>query len=410
MRVLLAHNDYARPSGEEHACEGLAALLQSRGHEVIWFRRSSAEIAGSAAGQAKAFVAGIHNPFAARALARLLDEVKPDLVQVQNLYPLLSPSVLAPCVARRIPVAMRCPNYRLFCPNGLHLCRDQVCERCLGPGRELHCVFRNCEGSLPKSLGYALRNAAARVFGRIIPRVDAFIVQSEFQKAKFVANGIPADRIGIVPGLLNDPAAEPAVEVGDTVSFVGRVSPEKGIREFLAAARQLPTVPFAVAGDTGGMPGIERDAPPNVTWHGFLRGEDLDRFYAESRIVVLPSLCHEGFPNVLTKAMAAGIPVVATRMGSMPEVVDDGVTGLLCEPGDATDLAARIGALYSRADLCRQYGEAGRRKALARYSPNAVYAALMETYEMARAHSEARPFVVGRSVARTDGTAPIRSR
>ncbi len=121
MKVLYVHNEYAKPSGEEHAAGELVSLLKEHGHEVKWFTRSSAEISDSISGKIKALVAGIYNPFSAKHLANVLDEYQPDIVQVQNLYPLLSPSILKPIKQRKIPVVMRCPNYRLFCPTGLSL-------------------------------------------------------------------------------------------------------------------------------------------------------------------------------------------------------------------------------------------------------------------------------------------------
>ena len=228
MRLLYVHNDYGSPSGEENAAQAIGNLLEAHQHEVFWLRRSSAEIVGSIAGKFKAFLAGIHNPFAARAIAKELEEVKPDIVQVQNLYPLLSPSIFRPIKERKIPVVMRCPNYRLFCPNGLHLSKGRLCESCLGPGRELWCVLKNCEGNLPKSMGYALRNAWARMSGSILRNVDMFIVQTELQKQKCSQRGIAESRIGIVPALVCCKGfAEPG-DSGDMVTFVGRVSPQKG--------------------------------------------------------------------------------------------------------------------------------------------------------------------------------------
>jgi len=129
MRVLMIHNEYAKPSGEEHASQAIADLLTRHGHEVHWHRRSSAEIAGSLAGQAKAFFTGVYNPSSRRRVARLLTEREYDVVQVQNLYPLLSPAILGPIRKAGLPLVMRCPNYRVFCPNGLHLVKGRVCMR-----------------------------------------------------------------------------------------------------------------------------------------------------------------------------------------------------------------------------------------------------------------------------------------
>ena len=125
-------------------------------------------------------------------------------MQVQNLYPLISSSIFKPLKDRKIPVVMRCPNYRLFCPAGLSLdSKGKVCERCWRGFHEINCVILNCQHSFAASLGYALRNAFNRISGRILKGVDVFIVQSEFQKNKFMNQGIEADRIGIVPGICN---------------------------------------------------------------------------------------------------------------------------------------------------------------------------------------------------------------
>lgn len=382
----MVHNDYGGPSGEEYSARAIADLLRAYDHEVYWFRRSSAEILGSVVGKIKAFFAGIHNPFAAKRLAQELDKVKPDIVQVQNLYPLLSPSIFKPMKERGIPVVMRCPNYRLFCPNGLHLSKGRVCEKCLGFGRELWCILRNCENNLLKSTGYALRNASTRITKRILNGVDMFIVQTEFQKQKFAAGGIPTNRISIVPGLT--PTARIPKEdcLGDLVTFVGRVSSEKGIDEFLDAARAMPDVPFAVAGSYNAIPDIRDKSPSNVEWLGFLGADELNKLYLASRIIVVPSRCYEGFPNVAIQAMAHARPIVAARIGAMTSIVDDNKTSLLFEAGNAKDLIAKLASLYNDRDLCQKLGNAAQKKASSQYSTEKVYLSLMNVYEKATQH------------------------
>ena len=169
MRILYIHNDYAKPSGEETAAEAIVALLEEHGHVVEWNRRSSAEIAGSAFGQLKSFVTGLANPCEAKAVVRHINEFKPDLVQVQNIYPLFSPSIFPAIHKCGVPIVMRCPNYRLFCPNGL--CCDMqghICEACFG-GHEWHCATKNCTGSHLKSVGNNV-NRKTRIQQRRIRR------------------------------------------------------------------------------------------------------------------------------------------------------------------------------------------------------------------------------------------------
>lgn len=391
MNVLCVHNAYARPSGEEQAVRNIAAVLESNGHRVSWLRASSEVIGNSVSRKTGAFFSGIYSPEARRRMEGILGREALDLVQVQNLYPFLSPSVLGPCRSRGVPVVMRCPNYRLLCPNGLHLSHGRVCELCLG-GREWHCVMQNCLESRFKSIGYALRNAFARLTGLILDNVTVFVVLSEFQKRRFVDAGIPADRIEILPNIAPK-VEEPDGSNGsasDAVSFVGRVSPEKGILRFLDAARKLRGNRFVVAGDTDSMPGVRKSAPGNVEFRGFLRGRDLDAVFRESRILVFPSIWFEGFPNVVAQAMAWGRPVVAMRMGALPEIVDEGRTGLLCDPDKGEELADKIDYLWRRPDFCREMGRAGREKALSEYSEERFYSRLMAIYDKALAFKGVR--------------------
>jgi len=381
MNVLFSHNDYGRPSGEERAVENIANALKPGGHHVAWLRVGSRDIGVSVTQKTRAFFSGIYSVSAKKKMEKLLDSEAFELVQVQNLYPFLSPSILSPCKAKGIPVVMRCPNYRLFCPNGLHLSHGQVCDRCLG-GREWQCIFRNCLDDRFKSIGYALRNAFARKTGMIVDNVTVFIVLSEFQKQRFIAGGIPANRIEILPNIAPK-MDEIAYGDGDAVSFVGRVSPEKGIVEFLDAARKLPKYRFVVAGSTDAMPEVEKLAPNNVEFKGFLRGKELDAVFHESRLLVFPSLWFEGFPNVVAQAMACGKPVIATRLGALPEIVDDGKTGLLFDHSNKEELAEKIDYLWNRPDLCREMGEAGRAKAWAEYSEEKFYERLMMIYDKA---------------------------
>lgn len=385
MRVLIAHNEYGRPSGEEDAIRSIAQLLENGGHSVCWFLRSSAVIQ-SRRDKAQAFFSGIHNPRAAQAISQTIGRERPDLVQAQNLYPLLSPSILSACRRNGVPVVMRCPNYRLFCPNSLHLSHGQICERCLG-GKEYWCLLRNCERDWFKSLGYAVRTATARITRRISSNVTTFIVLSEFQRRRFIAAGIPPERIETLPNVAPGLHAEPPDgEPGELISFIGRVSPEKGVEDFTAAARALPTLPFVVAGSTARMPELVSAGPPNVRWLGHLKEPELIELYLRSRLVVMPSRCFEGFPNVIARAMALKRPVVASRLGSVPEIVEDGQTGLLFEAGNVEEMVEKIRRLYFDPKLCREMGVAGRLKAQTHYGPQVVYDQLMSIYEKALQH------------------------
>lgn len=386
MRILLIHNDYGKPSGEEHACKQISEMLTDCGCEVFWHKRSSSEIGNNIINKAKAFISGIYNPYAATQLFQRLDRLQPDVILVQNIYPFFSPSIFHPCKQRNIPVVMRCPNYRLFCPSGSFYSRGQLCKRCLG-GKEYWCVLRNCESSLAKSGGYALRNMIARMRRSILNGVDIFIVLSEFQRHFFISQGIAAERVEILNNAIADATDEGICRERVYVTYAGRVSAEKGIHDFLVSARALPNIPFVVAGDNARIPGLLSRSPANVQWMGFLDQTKMRDLYGKTRIFVCPSSCYEGFPNVVAQAMVSGCPVIAPRMAVLEEIVDHGVTGILYEPFDLFSLSRNIHALYYAPELCVAMGKAGREKALRLYNRDAISSQLMSIITKAIIHN-----------------------
>ncbi len=382
MRPLLIHNAYGRFSGEEAVVQSVVALLRENGREVVEFSRSSEEIPGRRLGKLRALASGVHCGASCRAVRRMLRRHRPDVVNVHNVYPLISPSVLKVCRDEGVPVVMTVHNYRLICPNGLFMTRGEVCHRCAG-GREYWCVLRNCLGSVAKSSGYALRNWAARKRRAFLDNVTMYMALTEFQRQQLISEGFPADRIAVVPNMTSAEAVPAGTELGEYVGFVGRISPEKGIGTLCEAARSMTDVPIHAAGGYEGNEGLLAAAPASVEFLGQLDRDRLESFYAGSRAVVLPSVCYEGFPNVVLEAGIRGKPVICSRIGGLPEIVEDGVTGLLFEPGNAEDLASKIRYLWERPALCRQMGQAGREKVLREYTPEKYYERFMSVCERA---------------------------
>lgn len=385
MRILYIHNDYAKPSGEEHASGELIQLLREHGHVVEKYSRSSAEIADSAFGKIKSFFTGIWNPLEAKRLRIYLKRFKPDVAIVQNLYPLLSPSIFKPLKDIHVPVVMRCPNYRLFCPGGLCLDNDgHICEKCFGRGKEWWCIRKNCEKSLFKSVGYAARNAVARKSKAILNGVDVFIVQSAFQKEKFILQGIQGERIGILPGIAPViTESEEEVQIGNWFTFVGRVSEEKGIYEFIEAAKHLPHLTFKVAGNLDGNFKKPTDMPTNVEFTGFLKGRELDDLYRKSRAIVVPSKWYEGFPNVIVRGMLLKRPVITSDIGAMQSIIDNGVNGITVSPGDTKALKKAIEELSKDENKSIEYGLKGYEKASSLYSREQIYLSLQSIINQA---------------------------
>jgi glycosyltransferase involved in cell wall biosynthesis len=382
MKIVQVHNWYRVDAGENFFVEGLINLLKAKGEQVAVFEKNSKELTPGIGSKISAFAAGIYSPAAARTMARLITEDRPDVVHVHNLYPLLSPSILVACGRAGLATVLSYHNYRLSCPVGHHLYKDRVCEQCSN-GREYWCILNNCRENLLESTAYALRNMAARKFWLFRNNVTLFIAPSQYVKSRLVNCCSNENQVVVLPNMVSLPTSFPDHSLGEYVGYVGRISPEKGIGTLLQAAALNPSLPVYIAGDYSSMPGLLMEAPENVRFLGPLERSELEAFYRNARFLVIPSLCYETFGLVAAEAMGHGIPVISSRLGGLPEIVEDEVTGFLFEPGNAEDLASKIKLLWENSDLRRQMGQAGLEKALQEYGAEVYYQRLMTIYQRA---------------------------
>jgi glycosyltransferase involved in cell wall biosynthesis len=384
VKFLVVHNDYGTRSGEEVTVDNHCRLLRAHGHDVLEFRRSSTELAGRALGSARAFLSGIYNPSARRAIAALVERDRPDVAFVQNLYPLISPSILPVLGRAGVPVVMRVANFRLVCPNGLFLSKGQICTRCVG-GREYWCLVRNCERSLPKSAGYALRNAVARRQRWYLDHVSVFITATRFLGTWLAEAGIGKERIHVISNPVLPPPGEAVREApGSYVAYFGRVSREKGIDLLFDAARRCPDIRFRLAGARNPAYELPREMPANAELVGPLHGEALQAFIGGARVVVSPSLCYETFGMSVAEAMLLARPVIVPAHGVFPELVSDDDTGLLHVPGDAASLAQAVRRVWDEPGLAARLGANARARAAEEYAPGRYYERFMAACGAAR--------------------------
>jgi glycosyltransferase involved in cell wall biosynthesis len=353
-------------------------------------------------GKVHAFFNGIYSLSSRRAMKHLLKSERPDLIHIHNLFPFISPSVLPECRHAGIPVVMTVHNYRLVCPNGLYLTKGRICTRC-SRGREYWCILKNCEGNSVKSLGYALRNIIGRKTALFSKNITIYTTPTKFIRDHLIDEGFPSDRITVIPNMVNKENGYKSTHIGDYVGFVGRVSHEKGIETLIQAARICDDIPFKVAGDCHRLPDLPDAAPDNIEFLGFLKGDQLKAFYSDARLLVTPSLWYEAFGLCTVEAMLHGKPVISSRIGGLPEIVEDGTTGVLFEPGNAEKLAEAIRYLWNRPELSQKMGLAGKRKALQEYSPAKYYDRLLSVYNKAIKQGETR---WNKTVAKTSLAAP----
>lgn len=379
MRVLIVHNYYQQSGGEDAVVANERTLLESHGHDVRFYAAHNDAIQGPMAALKTAWTAP-YSHAEHRRFATELAAVRPEVVHVHNFFPLLTPSLFDACRQAGIPVVQTLHNYRLICPGALLMREGQICESCIA-GSPYRSVWHRCyRGSALGSLATARMVAYHRSHGTWQRKVDRFIALTEFAKSRFVAGGFPGERITVKPNFYDD--QHRTVHAGERSGalFVGRLSPEKGIGTLLKAWESLAE-PLTVIGD-GPMQAAVL-AAPGVSSLGRLGAAEISARMAQAAFLVAPSECYEGFPMVLAEAFAHGLPVITSRLGSMPEIVTDFETGLLAEPGNAADLAAKVRWAGEHPEQMRHMGENARRQYEQRYTPLINYRLLMETYQAA---------------------------
>lgn len=376
MNILFAHNAYQQVGGEDAVVDSEIALLRSRGHAVALYKRHNDEL--HALSSATAAVSAVWSTRSARELGKLCVQFQPDLIHVHNTFPLISPSIYWMAARRQIPVIQTLHNFRLLCPQGTFLRHGAVCEDCLGKA-PWRAVARRCyRGSLPQSAVLATMLGAHRMAGTYRNRVTRYIVLNTFSRDRFIAAGLRAEQVRVKPNFVDTIAPSGTVpRLGGL--FVGRLSEEKGVGTLLAAWQQSGAPPIAAIG-TGPLE-AQVSETLGAAFLGFLARDDIMcRMHAASFLVV-PSLCLEQLPTTILEAFACGLPVIASRLGALPNIVEEDVTGLLFNPGDPSDLAAKIAWACTHEQEMLRMGQAARAEYEAKYTPSINYSMLLEIYE-----------------------------
>jgi glycosyltransferase involved in cell wall biosynthesis len=343
MKILLVHNFYQLPGGEDQVFAQETELLRGRGHQVLVYQASNDQVKGQ---NPLVTVANtIWNQRTHRELRELMHREKPDIVHVHNTFQVISPAIYYAANEEGIPVVQTLHNYRLLCPASTFFRDGNVCEDCLGKAVPWPGVLHSCyRGSKTASAAVTVMLATHNYKQTWNQTVSAYIALTGFARNKFIEGGFPSEKIFVKPNYLQtDPG--PGDGEGNYALFVGRLTPEKGISTLLEAWRHFGNgLPLQIAGDGPLAPDVEKAGREmeSVTWLKWLpRAEILQRM-KDASVLILPSTWYEGFPMIIAEAFAVGLPVIASNLGSMSTIVDHQRTGLHFEPGRATALVEAV--------------------------------------------------------------------
>jgi glycosyltransferase involved in cell wall biosynthesis len=389
VKIALVHNTYQQPGGEDRVFEQERRMLQGAGHTVIPFLRSNfAAEAYKGFRRLNLAAATVWGRQSRSEFKQVLAREKPDVVHVHNTFMMISPSIYSACREAGVPVVQTLHNFRFLCPAANFFRDGKVCEECLE-----HTVWRGVQhGCYRKS-----RVATATVAMMLeyhhrrktwTDSVSYFIALSEFARGRFIAGGLPAERIVVKPNFV-DPDPGPGMQERNYAVFVGRFSPVERMRTVLSAWERLNNrIPLVVVGGGPERAEIEAEAVRRnlaaIRFAGVLPNPETIAIIQGARFLIFPSEWYENFPVTIAEAFACETPVICSALGSMKEIVTDQLTGLHFVPGNSESLAEKAALAWDNPLRMREIGVVARREYLARYTAEQNYEQLMSVYHRAR--------------------------
>jgi glycosyltransferase involved in cell wall biosynthesis len=385
MRVLLVHCFYrsSAPSGEDSVYRNEKKLLEENGHEVISYEKFNDDLDNNSSW--KKLAAGaefVWSPKAFHEITAIIKMHKPDLAHFHNIFPQISSSAYAACKKLGVPVVQTLHNFRYICPAGLLQRNNKPCEKCIEGSLVSSLIHRCYRDSFMATLPMATMIYFNRITGNFSNNVDRYIALTEFGKTRFVLGGLPQNKISIKPNFIND-MGNAASEAGDYVLYVGRLTQEKGVITLIEACKQTKHIPLKILGDGELRAQLESTCIQfdlNVEFLGYQNKETVMSMLQNSRFLVLPSECYEGFPVTVAEAYSCGKPVLASKIGSLDEIIIENITGRKFTFGSANSLADCMQLMWSDAEGLQKMSKNTRTAFEEKYNPKVNLQQLLEIY------------------------------
>lgn len=380
MRILLVHSPYlsGSASGENRVVEDEAALLRSAGHDV-WRYSPEPRVEG-VGDRIRSGTSAIWSARASRTIRDSVEQHRIEVVHVHNVFPTLSPAVLRAAHTAMAATVMTLHNFRQMCLPANLLRDGHVCEDCVGhlPWRGV--IHRCYRGSVAGSAVLTTALAIHRGLGTF-DDVSRYLAVSGFVRDKHLEIGLNPERVAVKPNFAWPVTARSGP--GEYFLFVGRLAREKGVDTLLDAwARGEPPGRLLVVGDGPERDKLRAAAPPGVEFRGQVPSDEVPSILRDARALMVPSRWYEAAPRSITEAYAAGVPVIASRIGALPEAIDEGQNGLLAEPDDPRSWAETAARLADDGES-KRLGQGALRAWQERFTPYRGLELLLAEYEAA---------------------------
>ena len=369
MKVILCHNHYKLPGGEDQVFDDECWLLEQYGHSVTRFEKHNRDIETMSKWSVARSTIG--NSQAQDELGRLVQRALPDVVHFQNTFPLISPAAYDAVKKCDVPVVQTLHNFRMICPGSTLFRRGMICEKCVNKVFAWPSIIHDCYRDSKAATGAVMAsNTFHRMRSTWENNVDVFIALTEHSRGIFVRAGLPEDKIVVKPNFVR-PDPGPGAADGEYAVFVGRLSREKGIEVLLDAWLSHDCqIPLVIVGDGPLREQVVAAAAENsdIQWLGQLPFEQVLEKIQHAKLLVMPSIWYETFGRAMIEAFATGIPVVASNVGAMKEIVASGQNGLHFQAGSAADLACKVNRLVADGKMRTDMGRQARQTYEARFT------------------------------------------
>ena len=385
-RILMIHNYYQQWGGEDASAEADVNLLRNNGHDVQLFVKHNDEIKHyNILRYAGLFFKPSWSLETTVRLKSTIKNFKPDIVHVQNFFPLVSPALFHTCSKYNIPVVYTLRDYRLFCATGNFLRNNVICEDCVKHSLARSILHRCYHDSAIQTSSVVLMLYLHRFLKTWERKVDAYIALTQFSRDKFTEMGLDPGKIFVRPNFVSLAENVARGKTRNYALFVGRLSPEKGLEILLEAFNELSHFPLWIVGD-GPMKDwiddyIGKYSLSNVKLLGFKGKHEIIDLLTQAKFLIMPSLWYETFGRTIIEAYAAGTPVIASRLGAMADNVIHGKTGMLFTPGDKEDLVRAIKYALDNENEMVLWSRNAFNEYLNKFTPEKAYGNLIDIYD-----------------------------
>ena len=313
-----------------------------------------------------------------------IDDFKPDIVHLNNFQRQLSASIVDCCKKNNIPMVLTAHDMQAICPASAMLYKGEICEDCIKNGYS-SCIKKSCiKGSKMKSILGVLEAKYYRK-NNIYSKIDFIITPSEFLKKQLIKGNLEYKKIETVHNFVIDSNKENNCNDNGYAFFFGRLSIEKGILNVLKAIKQLNNGKLIIAGDGPEKDNIEKFLKENnledrVKMVGYLKQEQVKEYIKNSRFVVVPSIWYENCPYSILETMEMGKPIIGSKIGGIPELIEDKENGFVYEYNNTYELAEKMEILFDNKAMANQQGKMSRILYEEKYSENIYYNKILKIY------------------------------